>query len=180
METTPFVQALILSAFPFLLVFAGFCDLVTMTISNRISILLVATFLILAAAIGLPLEKVAWHFAAGALVLTIGFAMFAFGWIGGGDAKFAAAISLWFGFELTLEFAFLSALFGGGLTLFILATRQRNLALFVHKVEWLERFLSGRKGVPYGIALSAGALVLYPQSIWIDSLFKSLGSGLQP
>ncbi|MEM1044714.1 MAG: prepilin peptidase [Pseudomonadota bacterium] len=180
MESAPFVQALILSAFPFLLAFAGVSDLITMTISNRISILLVATFLILALALGLPLEKIAWHVAAGALVLAIGFAMFAVGWIGGGDAKLAAAISLWFGIELTFEFAVVSAFFGGLLTLFIVLARQRHLAIFVHKIEWLERFLSGRKGVPYGIALSAGALMLYPQTIWVASLVQSVGSGFQP
>ncbi len=171
METAPFVQALILSAFPFLLVFAGVSDLITMKISNRISILLVATFLVLAFALGLSLEQIAWHFGASALVLAIGFVMFAFGWIGGGDAKLAAAIALWFGSELTFDFALLSAVFGGGLTLFILMARQRNLAIFFHKIEWLERFLSGRKGVPYGIALSAGALMIYPQSLWMASLF---------
>jgi len=170
MEPAPFVQALILSVFPFLLVFAAVSDLVTMTISNRISILLSIAFVVLALLLNLSFTVIAAHFGAAALVLSVGFACFAFGWIGGGDAKLAAAISLWFGFDHTLEFAFVSAMLGGLLTLVIVLARNTNLSVCAHKIEWLERFLSGRNGVPYGIALSAAALAIYPQTFWIKIL----------
>lgn len=170
MDTTSFVQALIFCMFPFLLVFAAVSDLVTMTISNRISILLTVGFVGLALILGLPFTAIGMHFAMAAIVLTVGFVMFALGWIGGGDAKLAAAISLWLGFDHTLEFAFMSAILGGLLTLLIISARDANISIVAHKIEWLERFLSGRKGVPYGIALSAAALMIYPDTVWLRSL----------
>lgn len=170
MDMTSFVQALVFCVFPFLLVFAAVSDLVTMTISNRISILLTAGFIGLALIVQMPFSAIGIHFAVAALVLFIGFAMFAFGWIGGGDAKLAAAISLWLGFDHTLEFAIVAAILGGLLSLFIISTQNANLSIFAYKIEWLERFLSGRKGIPYGIALSAGALIIYPETFWLRSI----------
>ena len=170
METAPFVQAFVLCAFPFLLIFAAVSDLVTMTISNRISILLTIAFVGLALVLSVPLTAIGMHFAMAGIVLVIGFGMFAAGWIGGGDAKLAAAISLWFGFDHTLEFAMISAILGGLLTLVIISTRDSNISIVAHKVEWLERFLSGRKGVPYGIALSMAALIIYPDTFWMRAL----------
>lgn len=170
MVDAPFVQAFALSVFPFLLAFAAMSDLFTMTISNRVSLMLAGGFFGLAFMLGIPLEQLGHHVAAAAIVLTVGFVMFACQWIGGGDAKLAAAISLWFGFDHALEFAFVSAVFGGLLTLGILFTRGSPLPLVAYRVEWLERVLSGRNGVPYGIALSAAALAIYPETLWIQRL----------
>src|SRR5690349_4284933 len=85
--------------FPSLMAFAAVSDLMTMTISNRISLLLVAGFIVLAALGGMSLFAISMHLAAGAAVLAFAFGCFAAGWIGGGDAKLAAATALWFGFE---------------------------------------------------------------------------------
>lgn len=170
MASSAFVHALILSVFPFLLVFAAVSDMVTMTISNRISILLTIGFVVLAFLLSVPLVTIAAHFGAAFLILAFGFVFFACGWIGGGDAKLAAAISLWFGFDHTLQFAFISAVFGGGLTLAVIMARDAHLPIMFHRWPWLERILSGSNGVPYGIALSAAALVIYPQTFWIAAL----------
>ena len=43
------------------------------------------------------------HLGAGAAVLVVAFACFAMGWVGGGDAKVAAGVALWFGFDHLLE-----------------------------------------------------------------------------
>ena len=61
----------------------------------------------------MPLALIASHAGAGALVLVIAFACFAFGWIGGGDAKLAAAAALWFGFDHLLDYLVYASLFGG-------------------------------------------------------------------
>ena len=53
---------------------------------------------------GMPLPVIGLHFGAAFIVLAIGFGCFAMGWIGGGDAKLAAAIALWFGFDYLLEY----------------------------------------------------------------------------
>src|SRR5258708_40194455 len=76
--------------FPALMAFAAASDLLTMTISNRVSLALVAGFLALALLSGLGLYDILSPIGAGAAVLAVAFACFAMGWIGGGDAQVAA------------------------------------------------------------------------------------------
>jgi prepilin peptidase CpaA len=108
--------------FPALMAFAAASDLFTMTIPNRVSLLLVAGFFILAGFSGMPLADIAMHTGAGLTVLVIAFACFAFGWIGGGDAKVAAAAGLWFGFPPLASYLVYASLFGGALTLLMLSS----------------------------------------------------------
>ena len=63
------------------------------------------------------------HLGAGAVVLAVVFVFFARGWIGGGDAKLAAATALWFGFAHLLDYLLYASLFGGVLTLAIIYFR---------------------------------------------------------
>src|SRR3981081_2823568 len=82
--------------FPALMAFAAVSDLFTMTISNRVSLALAAGFLALALLTGMGFYDILSHVGAGAAVLVVAFACFAMGWVGGGDAKVAAAPALWF------------------------------------------------------------------------------------
>ena len=54
------------------------------------------------------------------------FAMFALGWIGGGDAKLAAAIALWLGWGALLDYSLSAAIYGGALTIVILLGADRS------------------------------------------------------
>jgi prepilin peptidase CpaA len=110
--------------FPALMAFAAASDLFTMTISNRVSLALVAGFLVLAVLSGLGFYDILSHIGAGVTVLTVAFACFAMGWVGGGDAKVAAAAALWFGFGHLPGYLVYASLFGGGLTLLLLQFRQ--------------------------------------------------------
>ena len=92
-----------LMLFPALMAFAAASDLFTMTISNRVSLALVAGFLVLALLGGMGLTNVL-HIGAGAAVLVVAFGCFAMGWVGGGDAKVAAGAALWFGFDHLLDY----------------------------------------------------------------------------
>ena len=80
--------------FPLLMAWAAMSDMLTMTISNRISIALVILFVVMAFASGLSWTAMGYHLSCGLLVLLITFTMFALGWIGGGDAKLAAATAV--------------------------------------------------------------------------------------
>ena len=53
------------------------------------------------------------HVGAGALMLLVGFGLFAFGWFGGGDAKLMAAVGLWVGFDACPSISLSVALAGG-------------------------------------------------------------------
>src|SRR5579871_6744612 len=155
--------------FPALMAFAAASDLFTMTISNRVSLALAAGFLALALASGMGVSDVLMHLAAGATVLAVAFVCFAFGWVGGGDAKVAAAAALWFGFGHLLNYLVYASLFGGALTLFLLQFRQWPLPYALTGQTWLLRLHSKESGIPYGIALAVGALVIYPETDWIKA-----------
>src|SRR5262245_17460638 len=108
-----------LMLFPALMAFAASSDLVTMTISNRISIMLVAGFFAMALVIGMNPSIMLAHIGAGAAVLVVAFVFFARGWIGGGDAKLAAATALWLGFDQLFAYLVYASLFGGLLTILL-------------------------------------------------------------
>jgi prepilin peptidase CpaA len=158
------MQTIALLIFPLLMAFAAASDLLTMRISNRLVLLLVAAFLALALIVGLPLQQIAMHAAFAGLVLIIAFAFFAFGWIGGGDAKFAAATALWFGGDLLLLYIVYAGLFGGALTLVVLGLRRLPLTPLIAGTDWLARLHDAKAGVPYGIALAAAGLAVYTRT----------------
>jgi prepilin peptidase CpaA len=167
MVRCPMSEILLLTVFPLLVGLAAASDLLTMTIPNRVSILLAAGFVACGLLVGLAPVDAVLHLASGALVLAVGFALFAAGWIGGGDAKLAAAIALWLGFGCLPDFLLTATLAGGALTLIILVIRRVPLPAFALGWTWASRLHDHRTGVPYGIALAAAALLVYPSStIW--------------
>jgi prepilin peptidase CpaA len=152
--------------FPLLVIYAAVSDLFTMTIPNRVSLLLVGGFLAGAILVGLSPYDMLLHAACGFAVLAVGFVLFAFRWVGGGDVKLAAATALWFGSEQILDYLLAAALGGGALTLAILSLRSIPLPAFALGWVWLDRLHDRRSGVPYGIALAAAALVVYPDTVF--------------
>ncbi len=162
------VEAAVLLFFPILMVFAAFSDLLTMTISNRISIGLVAGFIPLAYLTGSSGSLIFLHLGCGAAVLAITFSMFCFGWIGGGDAKLAAATAVWVGWEHLLDYSIFAAMLGGVLTLALLGARSLPLPQMLMRHAWIARLHDEKTGVPYGIALAAAGLLLYPETaVWL-------------
>jgi prepilin peptidase CpaA len=153
--------------FPALMAFAASSDLLTMTISNRLSLALAGGFFLLAIIAGMSLTAIGMHLAAAALVLTISFSFFTMGWIGGGDAKLAAATALWFGFDFLLGYLVYASLFGGVLTVLLIQFRRLPLPAPLARQTWILRLHETGGGVPYGIALAAAALAVYPKTGWM-------------
>ena len=159
-----------LMLFPGLMAFAAASDLFTMTISNRVSLALAGGFMALALLGGMSLPDILSHVGAGATVLAAAFVCFALGWVGGGDAKVAAAAALWFGFGHLLNYLVYASLFGGALTLLLLQFRQWPLPYQFAGQTWLLRLHAKESGIPYGIALAIGALMVYPETEWIAAV----------
>jgi prepilin peptidase CpaA len=158
----------VLAIFPGLMLFAAISDMLTMTIPNRVSLVLIAGFFLLAPAMGLSLATVGWHLLAGVFMLAITFALFNFGWVGGGDAKLAAATALWLGFGGLPHYGVLAAVFGGALTLALLQLRRITLPESLKAMTWLARLHDNKSGIPYGVALAIAGLLVYPDSaIWL-------------
>lgn len=164
------VELAIMFLFPAIMVFAAILDIFTMTIPNRISICLVAGFIALAPFTGFGWETIALHVVTGALMLAFGIGAFAAGWIGGGDAKLFAAASLWMGYENLYEYVLLSSILGGVLTLGFLAMRKYPLPPGLARQPWIARLHDAGQGVPYGVALSAAVLIIYPNTRWLEGL----------
>ncbi len=156
--------------FPLAMAFAASSDLLTMRISNRLVLLLVIGFFALALFVELPLQQFAMHVLCAVVVLVVAFAMFALGWVGGGDAKLAAATTLWLGFGLALPYLMYTALLGGALTLAILILRRVPLAPFIARFAWLARLHDSKQGVPYGVAMALAGLLTYSNSAIFERL----------
>lgn len=162
--------ALIFVVFPFCMLFAAISDMLSMTIANRVSALLVATFVLVAPLTGMDWTSFGLHLGAGFLVLCVTFTLFAIGGMGGGDAKLLAATSVWMGFSLVLlQYLVLASIIGGMLTVAIVVYRKSPLALITSQNVFLRHFADEKVGVPYGIALGLGGLLTFPETplaIW--------------
>ena len=163
-------EAIRLTLFPAVMAFAASSDLLTMTIANRVSMVLVAGFALLAALSGLSGAELLSHAGAAMAVLVVAFICFARGWIGGGDAKLAAATALWLGFGHLFDYLVYASILGGALTLILIQFRTMPMPQVLLGRDWAERLHSRDGGVPYGIALAAAALLVYPQTEWMTAL----------
>jgi prepilin peptidase CpaA len=163
-------QILLLAVFPALLVLAAGWDLASYTIPNWLQVALSVAFLLYAGVVAMPLAVFGMHALAGLCALILGFALFAFGYIGGGDAKLFAATALWLGWHDLLLYALIASLIGGALALLFIGVRRLPLPAVLYGQGWVAR-LHQAKFIPYGVALAAGGLLALPQA----EIFLRLG-----
>lgn len=154
--------------FPFAMAFAAALDLLTMTIPNRLTLALAGAFFVVAPIVGMSGHDFLTHLGAGAAMLLAGIALFSFNLLGGGDAKLLAAAALWLGMDPLVVFLAYVAIFGGALALIILAYRSIPASAFPLP-EWALRLHTKGGGMPYGVAIAAGALAVYPTTVWYTS-----------
>ena len=139
-----------------LLCWALWSDTRSFTIPNRISLALVALYPAWVVATWGQTDPLG-GLIVGAIFLLVGFALFTTGVLGGGDAKLMAAVGLWLGPPLALQFALLTAIVGGGLalTIFVYACARDQVW---KNASWVAVREIGSEPVPYGIAIALGAI----------------------
>jgi prepilin peptidase CpaA len=122
MNTLFFIDLFTISLFLGLLALAVATDLESMRIPNRICLLIVALYPCHVLAQAAPVDWLGAMAVAGAVFL-VGLIPFAFRLMGGGDVKLMAAVALWAGPALSIQFlavtfflARLSAIWSGGTT----------------------------------------------------------------
>jgi prepilin peptidase CpaA len=153
--------------FPALMALSAAMDLLTFTIPNRICIGLALGYFVLAASLGVSSADILLNISCALTILALAFVMFNLGWVGGGDAKLAAATAVWLGWSSILDYGLAAAIYGGILTLTILSARMAPLPAALGRFAWVVRLHDCKSGVPYGIALAAAGLMQYPSSgIW--------------
>jgi prepilin peptidase CpaA len=168
------LEAAIFLIFPLCLSVAALSDLFTMTIPNRVSLILLASFVLVALFMGLPLPVIGMHFAGALVVFAVCFALFALGIMGGGDAKLLSAAALWFGFDQSLLiFMLYVAYIGGGVTLLILALRAQTERIMAIGLPVPDSLLHAKK-IPYGIAIGIGGFLAYPSSPLVTAALARL------
>lgn len=141
-----------------LMLVAVMTDIATMTIPNWVSIVAAVAFVPAGFAAGLSPTEVGLHVGCGLLVFAIGFALFNFGYIGGGDVKLIAALSIWTGFAALWSFLSATVIAGGVLAIAALMIRKR-MAPHEARPAFFNRLLDPQRGIPYAIAIAIGAFV---------------------
>lgn len=158
------LSILALFIFPVLMAYAASSDLLTMRIANWLVFLVAGSYFVLAFAAQLPLSEIGMSMAAAAIVLAVAFTFFAFGWIGGGDAKLFAAVVLWLGWPAAGPFMLVTALAGGALTLGLLSLRSGWFEpVLAGSPPWVRKLGAKDGDIPYGVAIAVGALMAFPQ-----------------
>jgi prepilin peptidase CpaA len=125
---------------------SGWLDIRARRLPNWLNLAVALGFLPWAWASGLGWGGFAIHLAVGAVVLGIGFCLFALDVIGGGDAKLGAAVALWIGLSFDLLRFFLIMALAGG----VLAA----IALVYQSVT--KRQVT--RALPYGVAIGVAGL----------------------
>lgn len=167
------VFSVIFLVLPFCLISAGLSDLFSTMIPNRISVVLLGSFLLIVPFVGLGYEEIALHVLVGLLVFIACF-FFSVNIMGGGDAKLLTTTSLWFSWNISLlYFLFYVAIFGGILALVVLLIR--GITRYIPLLDkFAPRSFLMKNKIPYGVAISIGGLVSYPDS----HLFKIALEGI--
>lgn len=166
------LEVAVLTILPGAVAFAGAMDLLTLKIPNRISGIMVLAFFPLALLVGLSATDILHHVAAGLAFLALGVLLFIPGWFGGGDAKLMAAIALWIGPDNLFPYIFYVALAGGMIATLFSSLRSVPLPRMLLGEAWALRLHRVDSGIPYGIALAAGALLVFPHTVWFTSLAR--------
>jgi len=144
--------ALLLTA---LLVAAAAEDSVRLRISNVTVLLIIVAAVVAAIVVGSSFAL--WqNLAVFAALLAVGTPIFAAGKLGGGDVKLLAAVGLWFNLKGALWMLLDVVLAGGILAILIIALRSLGWS---EKMRRRAVILRPGGGIPYGVAIAAGALI---------------------
>jgi prepilin peptidase CpaA len=63
-----------------------------------------------------------------------------------------------------------AAVIGGTLALAFLSFRSWPLPVALLSQEWAQRLHDRKSGIPYGVALAIGALLIYPDTEWMKAI----------
>ena len=156
-------------------IYGAICDMRSFTIPNRVSYGLVGLFLAFAPFVwfaspdifhmGFYITPVVWN-VIGGLVVFIFFTVFwKLGWVGGGDVKFVAAISLFMGLDYILPFVILMAVLS-----VVMVAAIKLLYIWnpyfqgANYPRFFKRLLlqAEKNAIPYGLPAAISALVFMP------------------
>ena len=165
----PMIHFLSITLFPVLMIVAGAGDALSMRIPNWLTLTIAGAFLPMAVLTAMPLAMLGTHLLTGLGMFVLGFALFALGLFGGGDAKLLAAAGLWLGWPDLMPFLVMTAFAGGGLALCVGLWSAVNMSSEVNGGAIFKRLGTIKPNVPYGYAFAIGALLAFPQTWWMPA-----------
>lgn len=156
------LQAIVLIVCPLFFVLGAMTDILSYRIPNWIPGVLIVLFAVAAPLAGMPWETAGMHGLVFLGALIFGMVLFGFNLIGGGDAKLLAAAALWMGPSHILKYALVFALVGGLFAVVLLLLRRLPMPSGAARVPVLNQLLLPTAGMPYGVALGIGAIIVLP------------------
>lgn len=142
---------------------AALNDANAMKIPNRIPLIAFLSFFLVLPFTWAGIPVFLEHLNVCLVVFAVGFAMFAFGWMGGGDSKLLAGTAIWFTWSDIFTYILLTTVFGAILTI-ILVVGRAFIPIRILTTPWAQMMLKDEKKIPYGLALAAGAICTLPTS----------------
>lgn len=149
------------------LIVAMIGDIRKFRITNRLNYSFAACFFVFAILLGMEWKLILGHLAIGAIAFGVLFALFMFGFIGGGDVKLVGATALWLGGAPMYNYIMISAILGGLVGVLLITARfiARKIGL-PKKPKWLRGILRRNSHMPYGVALGLGGILAIPHADW--------------
>ena len=165
------LSLLSLAGFALLSGAAAVRDIRTTTIPNGVILMLLAGYLLVAAASGWTRDEITNSLIAAAMVFFTGLMLNAMGWLpwqrGTQLVKFAAVCCLWLGAPLAVTLMGLSALIAVTSAILLLCLPQIPAQRTNNQRAWPD---TARRQIPAGFAVAAAAVLLLPASPWVMSV----------
>lgn len=161
------------TAFVILCLQAALRDMVTLTIPNWMNLALLALFVPAAFASGLGWTLAGLHLLTALAAFVVTFGLYAVGAFGGGDAKMIPAVLIWIGPAGVLPFL-VGMAFGGGILALVLILARKYVPTPLAP-PFAEKILTRNAGIPYGVAIAAGALLAMPHSPVLSEFLSLFG-----
>lgn len=154
------------------MLYAAVTDLTTYKIKNNLILVLLFAYLVFAPIAGFAGQEIGRSLAVAGVVLLVTFALFAAGWIGGGDAKLATVSALWLGAENVVAYVLFVALIGGALAAVIYFCRMCPFPERLENTAWIARLRARAPGaeLPYGVAITLAGLCVLPWTPWMADI----------
>lgn len=149
------------SVFAAAMMAAAVGDLATLRIPNSLVIGLATLSVPFAISVGIRPQQYGLSALIAAAILLVGFAAFAFGALGAGDVKLAAATSLWLSAPATLDFIAITALAGALVCALMLALRVKTIRSAIPVRRWRAHLSDREMTAPYGVAIAIGGLAAF-------------------
>ena len=151
-----------------LCIYAALRDIESLTITNGLNALIAFLFIPAAIVVAPGWDVAGWHLAAGLIAFVVSVALFMVGAFGGGDAKMIPGVMLWLGPEAGMPFLTVMAVAGGALALIVMIARR--MVPVAATPDFARETLLPGNGVPYGVAIAAGAIACAPLSPLLQPL----------